>query len=422
VKFNRFNSQRECRKGTAYVAILAMSIIVGGIGAASIWAARSNFHRAETQGDGAQARSMARSAIEIARVWINQDPNWRTNRPDGVWASNLSLKNGNATIEVRDASGGKIADDPHSSIYITATVKKGIAKHRTRVTLAAAPIPLPALKYPLHTAGLLHVQSSDTLYVGAASVSTNGNLRVDGTLVGNAEALLSVGLGKVTGTTTIAAAAKALPTSDVPEKYAALGTLISPGSSIDKQVLGPGCNPYGAPNANGVYVIRSSNDITLTNTRIYGTLIIINPGKTVTIGGQVNITPIRTDFPTLIINGNCVMQFTSSGTPLSEAAQGVNYNPPGAPYGGISDADKLGAYPSEIRGLIHVTGTLTLAKDGVIRGGILCEAAPLLSDAVVIQDDREIFYDSRLFSSPPRWYTTSVPMKVVSGSWIQITD
>jgi hypothetical protein len=284
-------------------------------------------------------------------------------------------------------------------------------------------VPLAALAYAIHTGGTLHVQSGNTLYVGRGTISTNGTVKVDGTLVGNAEALLSLGLGKITGTATIISSSKPFPSSDVPDKYAAIGTAISPGSTIDKLVLGPGYNPYGTPNSNGVYVIRASGDITLKNTRIYGTLVVINPGKKLTIDGQVNISPVRADFPALIVSGNCVIQFTSSGTPLSESGQGVNFNPPGAPYAGVSDTNTLGTYPSEIRGLVHVTGTLNMAKDGVIRGAVLCESTGgLLTDAVYIQDDREIFYDSRLYTSPPRWYTSSVPMKVVSGSWVQVTD
>jgi hypothetical protein len=78
-------------------------------------------------------------------------------------------------------------------------------------------------------------------------------------------------------------------------------------------------------------------------------------------------------------------------------------------------------FPSEIRGLVHVTGQVSLIKDGIVRGAILCESADS-SAAIDMSDDREIFYDPKIFTAPPRWYTSSVPMKVVQGSWTQLID
>jgi hypothetical protein len=91
------------------------------------------------------------------------------------------------------------------------------------------------------------------------------------------------------------------------------------------------------------------------------------------------------------------------------------------PYNGVTNTSTADTYPSEIRGLVHVTGTVTLSNGGVIRGAVLCESAAT-GDAVDIPDDREIFYDPTLFTAPPRWYTSSVPMKVVPQSWIQVVD
>jgi hypothetical protein len=46
----------------------------------------------------------------------------------------------------------------------------------------------------------------------------------------------------------------------------------------------------------------------------------------------------------------------------------------GAPYEGVWDEDLDDVYPNEIRGLIHVMGTLTLQQTARIVGTILCKA------------------------------------------------
>ena len=114
-------------------------------------------------------------------------------------------------------------------------------------------------------------------------------------------------MGTVSGSLTLNAPAKTFPNHSTVDLYTNLGTSINPGSTINNQLLSPGRNPWAATNPDGVYVIRTSSSLTISNTRIYGTLVVICPGQTVTLSGQALMQPARSDYPALIVDGNAVL-------------------------------------------------------------------------------------------------------------------
>ncbi len=418
---SRRESMPPARRGLAYLAVLAVTAIVATMGLGALLAVRVQARAANLMDEVAEARLGALSAIELGRLWISQDSNWRTNRSNGVWVSGQAIGSGTFTLEVTDPIDGNLANRPHDPVVMKATAVKGQARQILQVTLVARPTPLPALACACHTGGQIHVDSGDRLTAKFATISTNGNLDNAGTITGNVQAAAAEAVGNVNGTLTLGAAAKAFPASTVPEMYASQGTEISPGTTINKQALGPGRNPWGAANADGVYVIRTSNDLTIKRTRIYGTLVVICPGRTVTLQDQVFLHPVRSDYPALIVHGNLALQYTTANTPLSESTQSTNYNPTGVPYEGTTDSDKYDQYPSEIQGLVHVTGTVDLGNDALVRGAILAESTAI-TGSVKCHDNNEIVYTPTLYTDPPQGYTTAVPMVPQTGSWQQGVD
>jgi hypothetical protein len=231
--------------------------------------------------------------------------------------------------------------------------------------------------------------------------------------------------GTVTGSVRTLSKTKVFPPRSVIDLYAALGTTINPGTTIANRVIAPNYNvwPGGGSNPDGVYVIRTSSDMTIRNSRIQGTLVIICPGRTVTFDGNFLLhTAPRGDYPVLIIDGNAVFAYDSS-TKLQETLLGTNYNPDGAPYPGADPDDLLGdlldSFPSEIQGLVHVTGTVTFRNSAKVKGAVLCES-PLALDAVKFQGTNTIEYDKALFTNPPQGYTESVKMVVEPNSWKRV--
>jgi hypothetical protein len=400
--------------------VLGVSLIVAALAYGGIMATRARARIANEVADAAEARQIAFDAVEIARQWINSDPDWRTNRPDGTWASDVAMGNGTFTIKVKDPLDNDMKDLPHDPLLLKVTGKKGSAQHHLEVTLVANPTPIPALQFAMHTAGQLHVLSGATLNATAATVSTNSTLKNQGTINGNATALLALPAGTVNGSLSIIGGSTPLPNTAIIDQYAALGAQIAT-SDLDKQVLGPGVNPFGATNDNGIYVARPSGDFRIRNCRVLGTLVVICPsGKKVIIEDNVLLQTYQGDCPALMVQGNADIQFNGGDGLLDEKTIGRSLNPPGAPYNGGTNNGKGDVYPSEIQGLVHVTGKVNLKKTSIIRGAILCNSsATLLSDAVAVDDSPSIVYPPTLYTNPPCWYTTAVPMTVQRGSWEQ---
>ncbi len=406
------------RRGGIYVAVLGASVIVALIGMTALATLRSQRLAVTTSIDAAKARLYADSAAEIGMQMIAADSNWRNDYASGSWITKQAIDDGTFSLSVTDPIDNNLANRPTDSILVTGTGMRGNATQIVQGTMVARGTPLDALAMALTVAGDLHVAGSQTLTVQGAPASTNTTLSNQGTVAGDVQCFISAQPGTVTGTLTIISAAKAMPASGVEAMYVGLGTAINPGTTMDRVVLSPGVNPYGGTNTDGLYVITTSSDITIRRSRINGTLVIVCPGHTVTIKDNVFIQPARSDYPALIIDGNAKLQVVSTSQ-LSESTEGTNFNPAGAPYLGVTDSDQSDSYPSEIDGLVHVKGTLSLDQSTLVRGAVICESTTA-SKAVDVISNVSIIYDPTLYSSPPMGYTKSVTMSLKAGSWKQV--
>jgi hypothetical protein len=398
--------------------VLGTTLVVATLSLSGLLLARSRLAASRALSAAAEARDIAHSGIELACRWIAQDPNWRVNRSLGTWATDLPIGDGTVTIEASEPIDGNLTNRPYDAVRIRATGRRDEARQTWEVTLNADPDPLPVLQYALHCGGDTRIDSGHSLTVRNAPLDTDGRLRNDGTIVGNVEAASVQTAGNITGTLTIDTTTEQYPANPF-AMYVALGTEITPGSTIAGRVLSPGSNPWGATNPDGVYVIRAGNDLTIRNSRIHGTLVILcAAGKQVTFENSLFIHPYRTDYPALLIQGDAEFEFTST-LGLIEALAGANLNPSGSPYQGNSDSDFLDIYPSEIRGLVHVRGEARFESNGKFRGAVLCESP---SEETRFEGSNEIIHDRSLMNLPPQGYASRVPMLPHSGSWKRIVE
>jgi hypothetical protein len=337
-----------------------------------------------------------------------------------VWASDVATPTGTFTIEATDPVDGNLANRPHDSLVLKSTGRKGDAVHVTEVTLAATPDPLPALAYAVHTDGEIYILGSKTFSTPSATASANGNFRNLGTLSGSVQSQGCSDVGTITGTSDFSAGTKALPAATVVDNYIALGTVIAPGATIDRKVLAAGKNPWGATNADGVYVVYPAADLTIRNSRIHGTLVVVcGTGYKVRIEQKVIMHPYRSDYPSLIVQGDAEFAFSASASSLTELGIATNLNPAGAPYNGVTDGDMGDSYPSEIQGLVHVTGKAKFNGTSRIRGVLLVGSSA--AESVAVEQSADVQYTPTLLTSPPQWYTVDVKMIPTLGTWKQLS-
>jgi hypothetical protein len=410
-------------RGGVYVAVLGASVFVALVGFAAMAQVRSQRAAVEASVNAARARHAAEAGVELAAQWVAADSNWRQNRNSGSWKSDLDIGGPLCTIEGIDPIDGNFRNRPYDPLLLRATATRGGSTQSVQARMKAVGTPINALELALHVVGELKVGGGANVTVQGAKASTAGTYTSSGTLNGAVQCLLSLFPGTVTGGVTILTSILTqLPPSGVQAMYTGLGTPISVGgTTIDRAVIGPGVNPYGAVNSDGLYVLTTNQNLTIRNTRISGTLVIVCPGKTVTIDGPVFIEPARPDYPALIVDGDLDIKYTAASG-LSESNLGVNFNPAGAPFKGDSNSTTADAYPAEIRGLVHVKGTLSMDSSPIVRGTVICEAAPLLSSAATLKGSPQIIYDPALFTNPPMGYTTAVEMKFDAGTWAKVVS
>jgi hypothetical protein len=153
------------------------------------------------------------------------------------------------------------------------------------------------------------------------------------------------------------------------------------------KLLSPNHNPYGDPNPDGIYLLDMADEKVFINfSRIYGTLVLINPkaGSTFGEGGTMVMEPAKPGLPAIICSEK-ELKFKTINVGLVESQWQTNFNPTGAPYDGVTDSDTTDTYTGEIKGLIlgekkikfeqgytKVTGSIYSSTDKVeVKNGTL---------------------------------------------------
>lgn len=410
---------RDHRRGSIYLAVLGVSIIVTALGVGGILAARVRGAADAATADSLQARQNAETGVNLLANYMAGNAGWRSRAP-GVWMNAVALTRGTYSVQVTDPADGSLSNNPFDPILVRVTGAKGRARYVLEFNAKPGGNPISALGAALCANGTVKVSVGKTVNANGAGIVSNSLVRNDGLIKGSAESLLILGSGSATKGNTILAAAKGMPDSGVIAQYMAIATPITASTTIDKKLLGPGVNTVGGgTSVEGVYVMNVNGDVKIQNTRIYGTLIVNCPGKTVTLETDVLVQSARPDYPALIINGSLVIKAKTS-SPLSESAQNVNFNPAGMPYLGVTNSTKTDTYPSEVQGLVHCTEEFFMKDGSLVRGGVICESKNGTAAADI--DNVEIVWDPALYNSPPLGYTATSGMKVVQGSWKQIVQ
>lgn len=405
------------RRASMSIMVLGTSLVVMVIGLSALMVVRIQRRKSEGWNDFGKAQLHAQSAIEKGLFLMDENPNWRTTYPSGVWEADQPIGEGTYTLEGTDPDDGDLGNSGTHPLVLTGIGVQGQARHLTEVTLVPHRTPLEALNTCIHAAVEIQVRNGKSLTVTAAPASTNGNLDNGEILYGDVEAATQTGSGVVTGATTIPVPAKSLPAPDIFADYVAKATVIPYTGNIRDQVLTATYNPWGSPNPDGVYFIDTAGrDLYIEDTRIHGTLLVDCPGKKVVIQEPNLLQNYRSDYPVLIINGNLEVKLKSAYLLLDESSRGINLNPVGAAYQGSANADIEDTYPNEIQGLVHVRGDISLFETTRIQGAVISEAN------VVINGDPEIIHNPTLYTSPPEGYIEGVNMVISQGTWKRVVN
>jgi hypothetical protein len=413
---------RASRRGSAYLIVLGAALLVALLGLSSLMALRIQRQMVEDAVDAAEARAYAQSAIEVGLSRIAADGDWRTTFSDGVWIADQPLGEGTFTLEGHDPADGDLADDDTDDLLLVGIGLKGRARQKMLVRLVPELRGVAALEAALFSGGQLTISNatinSDGLLASNAQVSSGSSA-----INADVESAGAINGSGYNGSTTTAVDARTTSDDTSFSPYAAAGTsipissipVVSSVRTIENVVLSAGTNPYGTANGQGLYVIDcQAQSLTIRNARIAGTLVLLNAGTSSKIEQSVNWETAVANYPALMVQGPFLIDM--SATALSEAALGVNYNPAGAEYQGASDSDTVDSYPSQIRGLVFISGNASFSTDNTIDGAVLALGSTDVTGQLTLM------YDDIYLTNPPPGFLDRTRLTISPGSWSKDVD
>lgn len=385
------------RRGSMYAMVIGITMLITVIGIGALATARVVTRGSTSAVQWQEAGATAVSAAEHAIAKLNADAaaapeTWRSTYTSGAVAFDQPFGTGRLKWVLVDEDDGNIADDYADPIRLYGVGQVGQTLRVYSVQLQCGGNGLAVLGTACHSVGTLTITNT-TIALGG-SVSTNGNLELNGTLRGTSE---------VAGSGGTSAPAKAMPAPSVFDLYAAMATRIS-SSAASSGTLSSGDlsavnNPYGAVNPDGIYILRLPDSLTsldIASCHLKGTLLIESaPTRTnqeVVFKAPSLLEPHRADLPTIITKG--IQKVYVQGSIQLYVA-------------GPS------SLASEIRGLVHLIGTESVRVENAayIRGTLICDGALELKDTVGLTAD------PGLVASPPPGYTKGDVITPVPGSW-----
>ncbi len=121
------------RRGSAYVLVLGISMLVMVIGLSAIMVARVEARGAELSRDYAQARLYAHSAIEYGFQKVRDDSNWWNGVARASWLTDQPFGDGTISLDVIVAPDGNGQADGTDPAMLIATGIMGDARHMVQV-------------------------------------------------------------------------------------------------------------------------------------------------------------------------------------------------------------------------------------------------------------------------------------------------
>jgi hypothetical protein len=376
----------QSRRGTIYVLVLSIAGLLAAIsvGAGAYTSAETRRTR-EAEASGV-ARAAAQSAIEATVGMIQADPtgaDWKPLAELADFAATRSLGNAAVSVGIASSDGTTPLTEWTESVHIDAFARHGGWQHGLRATLEPVVTNLEALGHPIVVGGNLRVNG--TSLTGEGIAVTNGVIQAS-----SADIHIGTLASGTTGSTfhvapTIRPEPMTLPDSSVISLYLARATIIEisqlTGNRLEKVVLSSGSNPFGSTNASGIYAVRCDGQhLRISDLRVHGTLILIEPGHNTIITGHVFFEQRATNQPVFLVDGSISIETDSYD--FSEEDQGINLNPTGSPFRGVTDTDTTDFYPSVFEGIVYVSGDvessdLTTIEGSLIVGGNMTITGPM---------------------------------------------
>lgn len=406
--------------------VLSVCLIVTVLAMGAIYVTNASGRTVADANDWDTAGTLAFSATEQAMAVLNaaaaaSPSSWRSAYTNGQVASTSTIGRGTMSWELKDEADANLTDDYLESFRVYGIGKCGNATRVYSVLVSPGGSPLDVLRTALHDNANVNLTGTPQAINGP--VSSNATVALVPGFTGSVEAKATTG-NDPNATVTTNAATKTMPSANVLADLQQQATVIPysslSGGKLQNCLLSASSNPYGATNPNGIYsiAITGNSDLTISNCRIVGTLLITGPGNknNVNVNGPITWDPGPTGAPIMIIScPGAIAALAGSNTWLTESSAGVNLNPASTPFQGSSDTNTTDDFPPQYHGIIHVingsSGSVTLNANFYLVGTLITDS-PVKTTA-----ETTLIQDPTMYANPPFGYQVGNVLSEVAGSW-----
>ncbi len=129
-------SRAGARRGSVYLLVLSVSMIVLVIGLSGLMVSRIEQRSASAVSDMTHARLHALAAVEMGMFQIEDYPSsWRDRFDAGILPTDMPLGNGTLTLEAADPVDGDLTNNETDPVLFTGIGIDGGARHKLQVTI-----------------------------------------------------------------------------------------------------------------------------------------------------------------------------------------------------------------------------------------------------------------------------------------------
>lgn len=124
------------RRGSAYLLVLSVSMIVAVIGISGLMVSRIEQRSASASSDMTASRAHALTAVEMGLFAIEANPlNWRKSFALGDLPTDMPIATGTLTLLATDPVDGNLTNNAADPVLFTAIGVDGAARHKLQVTI-----------------------------------------------------------------------------------------------------------------------------------------------------------------------------------------------------------------------------------------------------------------------------------------------
>lgn len=377
---------QSARRGSAYILVLGATMLVTTMAIGAAMVLSSEIQSQAKRRELAQTTIAAQSVLELGALTFDNSVGQRKAIAQGAAVVSARIGGVKAATYATAQDGSAITLDPADPFTMTSYAEGLNASQGVTIDVTPVAATPTSFAAAIHAGGSITISKSTIgggpMFGATGSVTAGSNSTI-ATPVYSSDLIAG---GTFSAGTKSGVDKKTMPSELGLEYYASRATPIAyasiPSGTIENCVMGPGLNPYGTADVNGLYAIDcGGKDLRIRDCRIAVSLIVWNVG-TLTVEKGVHWATPNKRLPALGMKGTA-LSLALTDASIAESSVRVNLTPIALPFQGVGDTTTTSVLPNTLQGAFYVEGDVTVQTVLPLEGSLVCTGNMTISSARV---------------------------------------